>query len=569
MLVLLSVTLHLPAFVGGGSRIAETRSRSRFNAPVDVSVVPWGPSQTRVDSAIARIQRDEALRRRLEGNASRLVAFEQIENGKNPPKRFRAFFYDYTNDRTVVAESGFSGKEPVIVTDSDFVPGVAQEEIDAARTVISNDSSLGPKMRARNLDIYEAMPPVSVIAGERLVNIGVTDFTTGENRIVGISFKTGKVVDYPNNAPPTSRAVPESCGIPSAGQGSTSSGVSGQYQLTATQNGEPIWQMLVIRPSSSSGAANERSGIEIRDVRYRGKTVLKRGHAPILNVKYLNDSCGPFRDWQYSEGYFSIPTSGVTYPNGVGGGIAVLPAGGVATTVIESREDAGNFQGVAIYQQDVGNGNELVLVTEMNAGWYRYIMEWRFGNDGVIRPRYGFGSISNSCVCNERTHHVYWRLDFDIVQPLNKVLLVERGRRFLRPITAEAALFKSYQVNRSLMIQNSDGDEAYQLVPGSNDGAITNAKGTLLDPFAVGDFWILKYAGTSLSPSEIDDPNPFGTHTATISPWVGNESVLNQDVVIWYAAHQTRIDDASLSQWSENILSGKHIVGPEIRPVRW
>ena len=33
---------------------------------------------------------------------------------------------------------------------------------------------------------------------------------------------------------------------------------------------------------------------------------------------------------------------------------------------------------VAIYQQNVGLGNELVMVSEMNAGWYRYIMEWRY-----------------------------------------------------------------------------------------------------------------------------------------------------------------------------------------------
>lgn len=555
--------------IGTAANSARTKSKGLISSPTAITVTTIGPTQADIDAAKARVSRDPLVQRYLSGTVNRLLAFEQVENGKNPPRRFKAYFYNYTDDRTIIAESDFEAKEGVVVYGSDLVPGISEEEIAAAKTIVASDATFGPKMRARRLDVYEAMPPVTMVGTERLVNVGIADLATGQNVIVGVSFKTSKVVRYEKDAPPTSRATPESCGIPSAGQGSTASGVAGQYQLTTSQGGQTLWEMTVIRPSSSSGSVSERSGIEIRDVKYKGKSVLKRGHTPVLNVRYTNDSCGPFRDWQYSEGYFSIPTTGVTFPNGANGGIAVLPEGGVATTVVETKNDSGNFQGVAIYQQDVGNGNELVLITEMNAGWYRYIMEWRFGNDGTIRPRYGFGSITNSCVCNERTHHVYWRLDFDIVQPLNKVMRVERARRFLRPLNTETMLFKSYQFNRSLLIQNSLGDEAYQVVPGTNDGSVASPTGTLLDTFGVGDFWVMKFSGTSLAPGEIDDSNPIGSHSAAISSWLNGESILNQDVVVWYAAHQTRIDDASLTEWSENILAGQHVVGPEIRPVRW
>ena len=187
--------------------------------------------------------------------------------------------------------------------------------------------------------------------------------------------------------------------------------------------------MLIVRPSSSVGHDFEGSGLEVRDVKYRGKSVLKRGHVPVLNVKYTAN-CGPYRDWQYSEGYFQIPTTGVSFPGGPDGGFAIVDPPGVPTTVVETGNDNGNFRGVAVYTQDVGNGPEVVLVTEMEAGWYRYVMEWRFGADGTIRPRYGFGSTADSCVCIQRTHHVYWRFDFDVVTPENNVFLLERGRKF-------------------------------------------------------------------------------------------------------------------------------------------
>src|SRR5215210_6319679 len=58
----------------------------------------------------------------------------------------------------------------------------------------------------------------------------------------------------------------------------------------------------------------------------------------------------------------------------------------------------------------------------MEAGWYRYISEWRLHTDGTIRPRFGFSAVTDSCVCNVHHHHVYWRLDFDIVTAENNVV---------------------------------------------------------------------------------------------------------------------------------------------------
>ncbi len=67
-----------------------------------------------------------------------------------------------------------------------------------------------------------------------------------------------------------------------------------------TRSGEQLWRFLAVRPAASSGTNG--SGIELRFVGYRGKRVLYRAHVPILNVKYDNDACGPFRDWQNEKG---------------------------------------------------------------------------------------------------------------------------------------------------------------------------------------------------------------------------------------------------------------------------
>jgi hypothetical protein len=478
-------------------------------------------------------------------------------------------FYDYTNDRTVVAEADFAGTETVKVRQETYQPNPSPEEYAEALRILNGDTRLGTSLRSERASTFAPMPPITVLEGttERLVNVGVRGFNGSDSdEIVGVSISRGVVIRYNQNAPRESLGATDgACGIPNANQSPSGRGLAGQYQLAVTQGGSPLWEMLVIRPSASSGT--KASGLEIRDVKYKGKSVLKRGHLPVLNVQYVPANCGPYRDWQWSEDYFSVPTSGVTYPNGTGGGIALLGEGQVATTSLETGNDTGNFRGVAIYRQ----GNETVLVTEMDADWYRYIMEWRFAEDGTIRPRFGFGATNSGCVCNIHIHHAFWRFDFDIVNPTNKIFQVERGRKFLQPQTTEFTRLKSLQTNRSLLIQNSTGDEAYMLVPNKTDG--------VADAYGKSDMWVLKYKnipGGSAFANELDDgyTGVGGGTTLTsirIDQFINGESLVDQDSVVWYGTHFVHSDGANLlnPERSPMILSGTHVVGPDLRPVRW
>ena len=93
-------------------------------------------------------------------------------------------------------------------------------------------------------------------------------------------------------------------------------------------------------------------------------------------MKDDGDACGPYRDWQNAEGM--IQATGLDVAPGFR--LCNTPA----TTILDTGSDTGNDLGVAIYVQ----GQEVVLVSEMEAGWYRYISMWRLHADGTIRPAF-------------------------------------------------------------------------------------------------------------------------------------------------------------------------------------
>lgn len=544
----------------------------KSQAPLRVKIAAWGHTQEIIETAKKRVENSRDVQNILGKTKYRLLEFGYVENESKTqvtqiPTHFRAVFYDYTNDKTFVAINDFAGQEAIKISEEFYQPLPSDAEFAEAVQILRQDEKLGGVLKRSSTTTFRPMPPVSVLGGttERLVNVGINaSGDSTQNETVSVGIRSGQTFRYKKGAPETSKAAAHNCGVQNSSQATTARGTAGQYTLTVEQNGAPLWEMLAIRPSVSSGTNG--SGIEVQDVKYKGKSVLKRGHAPVLNVEYPSGACGPFRDWQYEEDAFATPEKVIEQTPG----IKFIPAGGTATTVLETGVDGGNFRGIAVYTQ----ADETVLVTEMQAAWYRYIMEWRFAADGTIRPRFGFGATDNPCVCARHIHHVYWRLDFDIVGPLNKVFLLERGRKFMQPITTELTKVKKPQTNRRLLIQNSNGDEAYTLVPNLSDGIVTN--------FGRSDLWVLKYknvVGGSFLENEIDDGSGAdgactedGGSCININKFINNESVSNEDVVVWYGAHFSHAGDGEYLLNSERhaaVISGEHVVGPDLRPVRW
>jgi hypothetical protein len=560
--IVLFVSFLISTSFAADSRDHRHRKSPKKQIELRIVVTPAGPTQEAVDSARSRIEQNEAFQKELSGKKYRFFSIEYVENGTPAPTLVKAVYYDYSADMAVVAVASLDGSVPVSIHREYFQPVPNDDEMAEAEKVIESDAALGNSLKSGAVAGFRPMPPVTVLSGttERLVNVGLRSSNSGKTEIVSVSIARGLVVRYPSGAPTAAVSTVDACGIVDANQPRTPVGTQGSANLTVRDgSNNVVWEMLVIRPSISSGTNG--SGIELQNIKYKGKSVLKRAHVPILDVQYQDNVCGPYRDWQFDEGMFQAPDTGaIDYAPG----IRVLAAGQIATTSLETGNDTGNYAGVAIYSQ---NG-EAVLVTEMEAGWYRYIMEWRFGLDGTIRPRFGFGGTQNNCVCFTHHHHVYWRFDFDVVSPTNRVFQLERGRKFMQPILTEINRDKRIQTNRRLLIQNSTGDEGYMVVPNIFDGNV--------DAFGVNDFWVLRYknvvGGTPVQ-NEIDDgtfagdPNPI----IKINQFVNGESVVNQDVVVWYGAHFLHHDGNNVinSQRSPKVLSGDHVVGPDLRPVLW
>lgn len=530
-------------FDKAGSPASTSQDKSiGVTGPHVITLAPWGPTQQVMDAARAGVVRNPAVLKRMGTSRFRLISFELIDGGKVngnivPPDSYRAVLFDYTHNLSYSA-TGRLESSTVLVTPNSIQPIPSDEEFDAAVAVVSAHPKFGPGIANGTLHVYAPMPPLvdenqPVGRVNRTLSVGLQSNDGSESQIVGVDMISETVVGYPNNAPGASIATPSSCGVASSGGGGSSAGT---YNLIISRAGVEIWNLVVVTPSMSSGGVhNNGSGLEVQNVNYRGQRVLTRGHIPILNVKY-DSSCGPYRDWLNSQSNFTANGSDLAP------GIRLCTS--PPQTILESGTDAGNFSGVAIWD----DRENVQMVAEMQAGWYRYLMEWNFSDDGVIRPRFGFGSTSSSCVCINRNHHAYWRFDFDIGVAAGN-LVTERLPNGPLVIDKEGMQPRLYGPSQTWTISNSLSPLSCTLIPGPHDSNY--------DKYGTGDVWVLVNHA-----NELDDGVNCTSGCSTsinIAPFVNGESTTNADVVVWYGAHCNRFDASNPLN-----LIGDHVLGPDI-----
>jgi hypothetical protein len=513
-----------------------------------------GPSAAAV-GRVTELLSGDWLRQQLDAAETRLLSLRVLDDDDDKDRepadaaRFAATIYDYTHNRTLRVCGAVEQPERASIIETASQPLPTREEFEAAVDILANRSDLGVQIRCGDLLAYRPMPPLVQVETpdgriERTLAIGLIPTRGAEklHRLLAVNMIRQEILhEFEGRAHDST----DECGPPPAG-GCPFTGNTGRVSVTVIQAGRTLWQFDAIRPAASSGTNG--SGIELRGVRYRGKQVLYRAHVPILNVEYFRDGigagCGPtYRDWQNEETCFQA------------NGTDVIPGyrlcSAPAQTIIESNSDAGNFRGVAIYVQ----GQEVVLVSEMAAGWYRYISAWRFHTDGTIRPRFGFAAANNPCTCKDHHHHVYWRLDFDIRTAAGNVV-----EEYNSPTIVAGSNWhsKRYEIrrprdaarNRQWRVRNLSTGEGYRIVPGPADGN--------QDAYGVGDFWVVRYRGAA----EHDDGQGFTTNPALsrahIDRFVNGEVVEDRDVVVWYAGH-----------FRHTPGHGGHYVGPDLRPFNW
>jgi hypothetical protein len=472
------------------------------------------------------------------------------------PSEVLATVYDYAADRVLEVTGPVEAFDPeapgdIAVRALGYQPLPNDDEFRAAVDIIMHDRELRERIQAGELEVFRPMPPM--LTGEtadgrveRTVTVGLRTTNTdhASHEIVGVRMFDRAIVRGVEGLPAPGDRV---CEPPPGRDTGGARGVAGQCWITITSGGQTVWRFLAVRPAGSSGTNG--SGIELRYVDYRGKRVLYQAHVPILNVEYGADGqqigCGPtYRDWQNEETQFEATG------NPVAPGFLLCPQ--PARTIIDTGSDQGNFSGVAIYV----DGPEVVLVSEMMAGWYRYITEWRFHVNGALRPRFGFAGTENRCTCHLHIHHVYWRLDFDLrtpghntVEEFNDPPIIANRNWHTKQF--EIRRPRDPQHHRRWRVRNTASGETYEIVPGSNDGTAT--------AFGAGDLWVLRYHTGEIDDGQgfTTDPNLSRAHLEKFM--TPPEAVTDTDVVIWYAAHYVHDAGLEVGNW----------VGPDLVPTRW
>ena len=162
------------ALLAGFTTAGETESRreKRSREKVEIKVVPWGPTQADVEAAKTRVERSAAVQKELAGTKYRLLELHFIDNedkskATQPPTRFEVVFYDYTNNRTLVAEGDFAGAETIKVRQESYQPNPSPEEYNEALRILERDARLGASLRGQRTDTFPPMPPVSSVSSFR------------------------------------------------------------------------------------------------------------------------------------------------------------------------------------------------------------------------------------------------------------------------------------------------------------------------------------------------------------------------------------------------------------------
>lgn len=340
------------------------------------------------------------------------------------------------------------------------------------------------------------------------------------------------------------------------------------------------WTFSFLRPclTGPTTAGGRGGGIEIQNAKYKGKLVFTKAHIPILNVKYQNDACGPYRDWQDQETRFSC--TNVTAPGRCDGPAVTNcenPGGG----------DIGSFCGVSVWKTPTA----LTLTTNVQAGWYRYVLKWHFFPDGTFHPEVFFGAVPAACVNNTHVHMVYFRVDVDIEGSTPNIAEEHYNVNYSRaqsnagesfqldaseqvpfwtdwdPIFLESQRTKQQDGSRWWRIRNTSTGRAYLILPPEAYNSIGPDEVSIFPQLS--DVWFLKYNTTNQE--ETDDGGDFSRYWAHLtqfmndSTWPG-DSLSGADVVIWFGGGTLHANEVGAPAC--HVVSGPYFA-PDPKGTAW
>ncbi|MFI6815503.1 hypothetical protein ACIBG7_24060 [Nonomuraea sp. NPDC050328] len=460
-----------------------------------------------------------------------------------PDAPFRATVFDPVGNRGVELRGTLDAPERAEVRPSAHRPWPTPAEQEAAAEILRADPGFPA---GDDVLVYRPMPPLADLERPdgttvRRPTLGIytpSDPTGVRHRIVAVDPLAGEVDWTPAGVVLHPMHDCEDS-VPDAVGGVWDESGPDQVRVRVLRGGTELWNLVVVRPRASAPQTGMGGGVELRNVRYRGRLVLRQAHLPILNVEYLTID-QTFRDGVSIETKFS---ANGTEPVGRGWRLCPRPP----QTILERPStDAGNFQGVAFHH----DGEELRIVSELEAGWYRYSSDWRLTDDGTIKPRFGFAATKNEHTCKVHRHHAYWRFDFDVAGAENDLVeqVNETGELVPvpEPIVRETSRKRRPNI-RWWQVRDKSSGAGWQIHPGEFDGTA--------DAYGIADLWFLRH-----HPAELYDGDPDPRNRAMLNRFLNSENINGANVVVWYAVHSHH------DQAHPHPEQGR-LLGPDLVPV--
>ena len=299
------------------------------------------------------------------------------------------------------------------------------------------------------------------------------------------------------------------------------------------QSGHTDWPPNGVSIWSFDWEVKDNAGLALRNVKFKNELVLYKASNPVARVKYVRD--GPYVYWDLNWPFKHEWNCGPFADQIVWGPSFVIPFGSSHSDYgLQPVPECGNKK-VCQKSFTVGDTNWLSISIYARIGAYHLFQAWYLSEDGQILPRMFSRGIA--CPFNH-THHVYWRLDFDINQAWSNRIFVWNhvgGLEItLYKVTNESNDLKNPSTARRWFVQDSQTGHGAWVVPGPSDGSL--------------DAWsFLDVAARRYHCSE-DGPWPFGLGELGYD---NGEGIQEKDVVFWYVSHVFH-DVTSQDSWHES-----------------
>jgi hypothetical protein len=303
-----------------------------------------------------------------------------------------------------------------------------------------------------------------------------------------------------------------------------------ENKLSWPSAASPIWEMCWLSPANSSGPRG--SGLELRNIHFRGVLIMKRAHAPILFAEYKNGDGGDcYRDWKDDDSAIlaepsvrNVLGTSVTFSATTNCDVSNLPTTsyGACPFAQPGRTAADCSPAVAI--ENLAGNAGFRITAQYTASWYKYTVRYVFMPNGSIDTQFGFGNDDGTFNDVTHWHQNYWRFDFDILGAGNDQITLD-GVAIATEFSALRDPHARYAV------QDAAAKFGYLIAPGINDDLFpANQSGRNLHTVDI--------IGSAYKANEYSDKTTNNLFDCVMNSGAiaNGENILNTDVVLYYRA---------------------------------